>query len=55
MDQGVLDVRSHIPARKTRRTTKKEAPTKFFTIGEIKALLNEAGALHASGPSWLPL
>ena len=25
---------------------KKAAPTKFFTIGEIKALLNEAGALR---------
>ena len=46
MDQGVLDVRSHIPLRKTRRKTKKDAPTKFFTIGEIKALLNEAGALR---------
>jgi len=46
MEQATLRVRSHIPARKTRRKTKKDAPTKFFTIGEIKALLNEAGALR---------
>ena len=46
MNQAIFNVRSHIPLRKTRRTTKKEAPTKFFTIGEIKALLNEAGALR---------
>lgn len=45
-DQATLDMRSHIPARKTRRKTKKDAPTKFFTIGEIKALLNEAGTLR---------
>ena len=46
MNKAVLEARSHIPSRKTRRKTKKDAPTKFFTIGEIKALLNEAGALR---------
>ena len=46
MNQAISDVRSHIPLRKTRRKTKKDTPTKFFTIGEIKALLNEAGALR---------
>ena len=46
MDQAKTRARSHIPSRKTRRKTKKDVPTKFFTIGEIKALLNEAGALR---------
>ena len=46
MNPAISDARSHIPLRKTRRKTKKDAPTKFFTIGEIKALLNEAGALR---------
>ena len=46
MNPAISDVRSHIPLRKTRRKTKKDTPTKFFTIGEIKALLNEAGALR---------
>ena len=46
MNQAVSDPRSHIPLRKTRRKTKKEAPTKFFTLGEIKALLNEAALLR---------
>lgn len=35
---------AHIPARKTRRVQKNDAPTKFFTLGEINALLNEAAA-----------
>ena len=33
---------AHTPARKTRRVQKDDAPTKFFTLGEINALLNEA-------------
>ncbi|MFK8185257.1 MAG: hypothetical protein AB8B99_17935 [Phormidesmis sp.] len=46
MDQPISEARSHIPLRKTRRKTKKDVPTKFFTMGEIKALLNEARALR---------
>ena len=33
---------SHIPSRKTRRKKDKEAPTKFFTLGEIRSMLIEA-------------
>lgn len=46
MNQPISPARSHIPLRKTRRKTKKDAPTKFFTMGEIKALLNEAALLR---------
>ncbi|MEM6452175.1 MAG: site-specific integrase [Cyanobacteria bacterium P01_D01_bin.105] len=46
MNQPISPARSHIPQRKTQRKTKKDVPTKFFTMGEIKALLNEAGSLR---------
>ncbi|MEL6127759.1 MAG: tyrosine-type recombinase/integrase [Pseudomonadota bacterium] len=46
MDQLISEARSHIPPRKTRRKTKKDTPTKFFTMGEIKALLNEVSFNH---------
>ena len=46
MEQAISPARSHIPQRKTRRKTQKDVPTKFFTMGEIKALLNEAALLR---------